>query len=92
MKTNFNATAVSLTANLNSGKTDILNMNKTGENEWELKVQFNESGIHEIIAAANIGDEVIESLPVNITVDDINIGDVGQDQISDFFEMLYLIT
>lgn len=92
VKTNFDATAVSLTANLNSGKTDILNMNKTGENEWELKVQFNESGIHEIIATANIGDEVIESLPVNITVDDINIGDVGQDQISDFFEMLYLIT
>lgn len=89
VETNFNAASVSLTANLDSGKTDILNMNKIGENKWELKVQFYESGIHEIFATAKIDDEKIESLPVNITVDDFNIDDIEQNQFSDFFEMLY---
>lgn len=89
VETNFNAVSVSLTANLDSGKTDILNMNKIGEDKWELKVQFYETGIHEIIATAIIDDEKIESLPINITVDDFNIDDIGQNQFSDFFEMLY---
>lgn len=92
VETNFNASSVSLTAELASGNTDVLNMNKTGENTWGLKVQFYESGVHKIFASAVIGDEIIESLPVSITVDELsieNIADIDGEQISNLFEILY---
>lgn len=65
---NFEADSVSITANLASGNTDTLEMSRKNSNEWEKKVIFNETGVHEIVVTAITpnGDVLENSIEVEV--------------------------
>lgn len=74
---NFDTDCVKITAYLESGKVDTLDMNRKNSEEWGKKVIFNEVGTHEIVAEAVTpeGDTLkysikVEVIPMNV---DINI-------------------
>lgn len=74
---NFDTDCVKMTAYLESGKVDTLEMNRKNSEEWGKKVIFNEVGTHEIVAEAVTpeGDTVkysikVEVIPVSV---DMNI-------------------
>lgn len=53
---NFEAESVYVTAYLESGRQDTLEMNQNNKNEWSKKVYFEEKGTHEIIVTATTSD------------------------------------
>lgn len=53
---NFKAESVYVTAYLESGRQDTLEMNQNNKNEWSKKVYFEEKGTHEIIVTATTSD------------------------------------
>lgn len=65
---NFEADSVSITANLASGNTDTLEMNRKNSNEWEKKVIFNETGVHQIVVTTMTpdGDILKNSIEVEV--------------------------
>lgn len=76
---NFEAESVTITAYLASGKIDTLSMSKKNSTEWEEKVIFNETGIHEVVASATTpsGDVVENSIQIEvipISLNNINFG------------------
>ncbi len=76
---NFEAESVTITAYLASGKIDTLSMSKKNSTEWEEKVIFNETGIHEVVATATTpnGDVVENSIQIEvipISLNNINFG------------------
>ncbi|MBD5532817.1 MAG: hypothetical protein HDQ98_11600 [Lachnospiraceae bacterium] len=76
---NFEADAVSITAHLASGGEDTVQLDRKNATEWQKKVEFTETGIHEVVVTATAPNgEVIENsievevTPVSIDMDIFN--------------------
>lgn len=76
---NFETDAVSITAYLASGREDTVPLERESTTEWKKKVEFTETGVHEVVVTATAPDgEVIENsievevTPVNIDMDVFN--------------------
>lgn len=76
---NFEADVVSITAHLASGGEDTLQLDRKNAMEWQKKVKFTETGIHEVVVTATAPNgEVIENsievevTPVSIDMDIFN--------------------
>lgn len=78
---NFEADEVIITAYLASGKVDSLTMNRKNSTEWGKKVEFNETGIHKIVATAVAPDGRTIEGTTEIEVIPINFGDYNLDQL-----------
>ena len=80
---NFETDAVSITAHLASGKEDTLELFRKNTTEWQKKVEFNETGVHEIVVTAVAPDgEVVEnSVEVEVTPISIDM-DIDMDIIN----------
>lgn len=80
---NFEADAVSIIAHLASGKEDTLELFRKNTTEWQKKVVFNETGIHEIVvtAIAPNGEVVENSVEVEVTPISIDM-DIDVDIIN----------
>lgn len=78
---NFDADKVIITAYLASGKVDSLTMNRKNSTEWCKKVEFNETGIHKIVATAVAPDGRTIEGTTEIEVIPINFGDYNLDQL-----------
>lgn len=70
---NFEADEVSITAYLASGKVDTVILNRKNATEWGNKVEFDEIGIHTIVATAVApngrtieGSAEVEVIPINL--------------------------
>lgn len=72
---NFETDAVNITAHLASGGEDTLELYRKNTTEWQTKVVFNETGVHEIVVSAVAPDgEIIEnSIEVEVTPISIDI-------------------
>lgn len=83
---NFETDAVSITAHLASGEEDTLELYRKNTTEWQKKVVFTETGVHEIIATATAPNgEVIESsIEVEVTPISIDM-DIDMDFINQLF-------
>lgn len=83
---NFETDAVSITAHLASGEEDTLELYRKNTTEWQKKVVFTETGVHEIIATATAPNgEVIESsIEVEVTPISIDM-DIDMDTINQLF-------
>ena len=66
---NFEADAVSITAYLASGRKDTVSLERKNATEWKKKVEFTETGVHEIVVTATAPNgEVIENnIEVEVT-------------------------
>lgn len=76
---NFETDAVIITAYLASGREDTVSLERKNTTEWQKKVEFTETGVHEIVVTATAPNgEVIENsievkvIPVGIDMDYIN--------------------
>ena len=76
---NFDTDNVKITAYLESGKEDTLEMSRKNAEEWEVKVIFNEVGTHKVVAEAVAPDgkkmeysTEVEVIPISV---DINVFD-----------------
>ena len=76
---NFETDAVIITAYLASGREDTVSLERKNTTEWQKKVEFTETGVHEIVVTAIAPNgEVIENsievkvIPVGIDMDYIN--------------------
>lgn len=76
---NFETDAVIITAHLASGGEDTVSLERKNATEWQKKVEFTETGVHEIVVTATApSGEVIENsievevTPVSIDMDSIN--------------------
>ncbi len=78
---NFDADKVIITAYLASDKVDSLTMNRKNSTEWGKKVEFNETGIHKIVATAVAPDGRTIEGTTEIEVIPINFGDYNLDQL-----------
>lgn len=85
---NFETDAVSITAHLASGEEDTLELYRKNTTEWQKKVVFTETGVHEIIATATAPNgEVIESsIEVEVTPISIDM-DIDMDTINQLFSL-----
>ena len=76
---NFETDAVIITAHLASGEEDTVLLERKNATEWQKKVEFTETGVHEIVVTATAPNgEVIENsievkvTPVSIDMDSMN--------------------
>ena len=76
---NFETDAVIITAHLASGGENTVSLERKNATEWQKKVEFTETGVHEIVVTATAPNgEVIENsievevTPVSIDMDRIN--------------------
>lgn len=76
---NFETDAVIITAYLASGREDTVSLERKNTTEWQKKVEFTETGVHEIVVTATAPNgEVIENsievkvIPVGMDMDYIN--------------------
>lgn len=83
---NFETDAVSITAHLASGDEDTLELYRKNTTEWQKKVVFTETGVHEIVVTATAPNgEVIESsIEVEVTPISIDM-DIDMDVINQLF-------
>jgi hypothetical protein len=76
---NFETDAVIITAYLASGGENTVSLERKNATEWQKKVEFTETGVHEIVVTATAPNgKVIENsievevTPVSIDMDRIN--------------------
>lgn len=76
---NFEADSVSITAHLASGGEDTVLLERKNATEWQKKVEFTETGVHEVVVSATAPNgEVIENsievevIPASMDIDMIN--------------------
>lgn len=65
---NFDADSVSITAHLASGGSDTLTMERKNSTEWQKKVKFVETGIHEVVVTATDPDGNIVETSIEVEV------------------------
>lgn len=73
---NFDTDSVSITAHLASGTNDTLKMDQKSATEWQKRVRFVETGIHEVIATAldPDGNLVQTSIKVEVIPGETDLG------------------
>lgn len=89
---NFDTDSVSITAHLASGGSDTLTMERKNSTEWQKKVKFVETGIHEVVATAVAPDgNIVEtSIEVEVIPGEIGISiPVDTDLIDEIWQYLY---
>lgn len=81
---NFETDAVIITAHLSSGGEDTVLLERKNATEWQKKVEFTETGVHEIVvtAIAPSGEVIENSIEVEVTPVSIDI-----DSINQFFNL-----
>lgn len=79
---NFETDAVIITAHLASGEENTVSLERKNETEWQKKVEFTETGVHEIVvtAIAPSGEVIENSIEVEVTPVSINM-----DRITQYF-------
>ncbi len=76
---NFETNSVIITAHLASGGEDIVLLERKNATEWQKKIVFTETGVHEVVVSATAPNgEVIENsievevTPISVDIDIIN--------------------
>lgn len=77
---NFETDAVSITAHLASGRENTVLLKRKNATEWQNKVKFTETGVHEVVVTATAPNgEVIEnSIEVEVTSAIIDMDIINQ--------------
>lgn len=89
---NFDTDSVSITAHLASGAIDTLTMERKNSTEWQKKVKFVETGIHEVVVTATDpnGNIVETSIEVEVVPGEMGISPpVDTELIDQIWQYLY---
>lgn len=89
---NFDTDSVSITAHLASGASDTLTMERKNSTEWQKKVKFIETGIHEVVVTATDpnGNIVETSIEVEVVPGEMGISiPVEMEPFSQMLKYLY---